>query len=782
MNIKRMSLLIGSLFIFVVGAMAQENEWLRAEMYTVPVSTENNLGTTNLFWQVTGSDSSVLTVDQGSGETDFAAGGATGNASADSIQKGTISLFRLYTTNGTSRMIVDSISVSGTDPLPNSSIGLNAFPLFAQYLGISQGNSDYQNEAHRKISKAMARKSIISASEIGTQYLRVMVSGFYSPTLDVLRNDSVAFWSAMDELMAEFKANEMKIIPSLAWNLFQFSNYFNETVTDYMTNSNSQSYLLLKKFIHDFVTRYKDEDVVLFYELGNEYNLYADLKIETNPWTGEPYTGKFTTAQLSDFQKRTANFIRSLDPAAMVTSGNAMPRPSAYHLMLQPAFSPSGADWTVDNVDQFKQYVKILEEGVDVISMHIYNGSFEGPDRFGITDRNSAEILTYAKQASDEAGKLLFMGEFGDYDPMIQQDTNAVFTQNMFNKIAELDIPFSAPWIWDFYQFSTYEFTLFQIEQGFTDFIIEKYKQANVNLGNPPVIIADPDTVKPLVVLTFPKGNGEYANPQLLHAVASDNSGSIARVEFYVNEELIFTDTEPPYQFSLVTDTLSVKTTELTAKAYDKSGNTASYILEANPDLVIATGTITADPDTVTRFVDNGEGTMVGTVVLSWSATGCENTLVYVSMDHAEPKLMSNAPLNFTETIEWIQPDHTYTFYLASAYGDLTPVALLDSVVVVGAPVTGVEDVDRSDIVQLTNYPNPFSDHTLIRFDKSVLQSGSSYNLLVFDVMGRLMERIILERSSGSITFNRGAYPSGIYHYVLQVDGKYVASSSMVIK
>ncbi|MEN8157388.1 MAG: Ig-like domain-containing protein [Bacteroidota bacterium] len=768
--------------LFVTGTMAQGSDWLRAEMYTIPVSPDNNMATANLTWHVEGSTENMVTVDTGDGETDFAGSGADGSATAPWVQIGMQYHFRLYKIENSVRIPVDSIVVSGTQALGTPSIGLNAFPMFAQYLGISQGNTDYQNEAHRKISRAMARKSIISASEIGTQYLRVMVSGFYAPTLDVLYNDSAAFWTAMDELMAEFKANEMKIIPSLAWNLFQFPNYVDETVTDYITDPNSQSYLSLKKFISDFVTRYKDEDVVLFYELGNEYNLYADLKIDTNPWTGEPYTGKFTTAQLSDFQKRTAETIRSLDPAGMVTSGNSMPRKSAYHLMLQPAFSPSGPDWTEDNVSQFKQYVKILEEGVDVISMHSYSSTYDGPDRFGITDRHSAEVLNYAKQASDEAGKLLFMGEFGDYDPMIQEDTSAVFTQNMFNKIAELDIPFSAPWIWDFYQFTTVDFTPFHIEQGFTDFIIEKYKQANVDLGNAPIVVADPDTVKPLVVLTFPKGNGEYANPQLLHAVASDNSGSIVKVEFYVNDVLVHTDSEPPYQFELVTDTLSVKTTDLTAKAFDQSGNSASYVLAANPDLVIATGTITADPDTVTQFADDGNGNMIGTTVISWTAEGCENTLVYVSMDHEVPKLMSNASLNHSETIEWIQPEHTYTFYLASAYGDLTPVALLDSVVVVGAPLTGVGEINRSGDVELSNYPNPFTDYTIIRFDESVLQKSDDLGVKVYDVMGRLMETIVPEERSDFIEFDGSAYTSGIYYYVLQVDGKYVASSSMVIE
>ncbi|MEN8194003.1 MAG: Ig-like domain-containing protein, partial [Bacteroidota bacterium] len=558
-----------------------DSTWLRAEMYTVPISAENNLGTANLSWQVIGSESCVVTVDKGTGETDFAQGGATCSAVAEFIEKGVIHFFRLYKTDGTNRILVDSIRISGTDPLTNSSIGMNVFPLFIQYLGISQDNNDYTNEAHRRISKAMAKKSIISAAEIGTKYLRFMVSGFYSPTLNVLQNDPDFFWNTMNELMAEIKANSMKIIPSFGWNLFQFPDYFDETTTDFIADSNSKSYLMFKQFITDFVTKYRDENIVLFYEIGNEYNLYADLKIQNHPFTGKENLGRFTTVQLSGFQKRTANYIRSLDPEGMVTSGNGIPRYSSYHLMQQPQFSPEGPDFTHDSVSEFKEYLNILEEGMDIISVHLYNHEPDGNQRFGINDKNSADVLNYMKSAADEMGKLLFIGEFGDYEPMIQQNKTVPFTQNVLNKIVELDIPFSAPWVWDFYQFKTYEFTPFQIEQGFTDLIIEKYKQANVDLGNEPVIVANPDTVKPLVVLTYPKGDTCFTSPtQLVHAVASDNSGKIAKVEFYVNGKLVHSDTEPPYQFKLNTDGLKIENTDISTAAYDLSGNIANSKLK----------------------------------------------------------------------------------------------------------------------------------------------------------------------------------------------------------
>lgn len=682
---KKLKLLL-IILTLTIQLMGQDEGWLRAEMYTIPVSEETDSANARLSWSLENTIESVITVDSSGVESDFIIGGSSGAAIAPWIQMGMVYQFRLYAIDEGVRTIVDSISVSGTRPLPNSAIGMNAFPLFAQYLGISQGNTDYQDERHRRVSKAMARKSIISASEIGTKYLRVMVSGFYSPTLDVLKNDPSAFWSAMDELMVEFKTNDMKIIPSLGWNIYQFPDYFGETISDYIGDPNSLSYLFYKQFISDFVTRYKDQEVVLFYEIGNEYNLHADMS-PNHSFNNEPYTGKFSTAQLRDFQKRIANHIRALDPAGMVGSGNSAPRPAAYHLMLQPAFSPEGPDWTPDSFDQFKEYVKILEEGVDVISMHMYNGG--GQARFGITGENSAEIVSYMNEAVEETGKLFFLGEFGDRDPHVSVDSNAVFSQNMFNKIVELDIPFSAPWIWDFYQRNTYEKNEFTIEQGFTDFLIEKYKEANVNMGNAAVVIPDPDTVSPQVVLTYPIGNSEFAFPvQLVHAVASDNSGSISQVEFYVNGELKNTDTEPPFQFDLNTEGLSLRSTEIVARAYDNSGNTSDYLMEANPDLPTATGTLTANPDTVIVFEEKNDGNVLGSVVISWIASECDKVFLYVKTGGKEPKLVAQAPLISSITLGWIQDDYEYIFYLTTVKDDFTPAALLDTVLVVGYAVT----------------------------------------------------------------------------------------------
>ena len=228
-------------------------EKLSASMYTVPVNDEGN-GSTKINWEVKGCDNISVYVKDKEGIKEKIFTGAinlnktlsTGSALAPWIKKNKVLEFRLYeSTNSTKSkgIFLDSIEVSGTDKPDNYSIGFNGFPLFIQYLGISQDNTDYKNTKHLKVSKAMAKKSIKSAAEIGTKYFRTMVSGFYSPALVVWENDPDFYWAAMNKFVADLKASNIKLIPSLAFNIFQFPDYCNETTSDYIRNPNSTSFL-----------------------------------------------------------------------------------------------------------------------------------------------------------------------------------------------------------------------------------------------------------------------------------------------------------------------------------------------------------------------------------------------------------------------------------------------------------------------------------------------------------------------------------------------------------
>jgi hypothetical protein len=77
------------------------------------------------------------------------------------------------------------------------------------------------------------------------------------------------------------------------------------------------------------------------------------------------------------------------------------------------------------------------------------------------------------------------------------------------------------------------------------------------------------------------------------------------------------------------------------------------------------------------------------------------------------------------------------------------------------------------------NYPNPFRDHTVIRFTTS----GGAVQITLFDEMGRKM-RVLYENNVPAGTFDigveRNGLPAGYYYYEIHV-GQQRMSRKMVI-
>lgn len=97
----------------------------------------------------------------------------------------------------------------------------------------------------------------------------------------------------------------------------------------------------------------------------------------------------------------------------------------------------------------------------------------------------------------------------------------------------------------------------------------------------PPTPLPTPDRIAPVVNLTFPSNGSSVQGIVQVTANATDGSG-IAKVEFYVDSVLKFTDSAAPYIYSLDTATLSNGNHALKAIAYDRSNNTAQSSITVN--------------------------------------------------------------------------------------------------------------------------------------------------------------------------------------------------------
>jgi hypothetical protein len=262
-----------------------------------------------------------------------------------------------------------------------------------------------------------------------------------------------------------------------------------------------------------------------------------------------------------------------------------MPRKSAEHLRRRPEFSALGADFTFDSLAEFEKNIADLHDGPDIVSVHFYNES-AGNERLGITGHTNADLLDIAKLAADETGKRLFLGEFGDVDPMVCADTNALFSQNILQKVTQLKIPYSAPWAWEFYQTAPYltydnRGTAKSLEPGYTDFLLSKITDANAALGNPAPAPESPDLTPPRVVLTWPLDGAAMSDGQLVSAVASDNNRTVSRVTIRVDglEQAAFT--QPPYQLFLNTALLTPGPHQISVEAADPLGNVGQATVTA---------------------------------------------------------------------------------------------------------------------------------------------------------------------------------------------------------
>ena len=457
---------------------------------------------------------------------------------------------------------------------PAGTIGVNKFDLFTQYTGTaSRGDG---GPAYRRVTRAMAKKALDDAKDAGVKYMRVSMSGRTSSqpgdgrdSLDLWRSDPETFWAQVDDMMDDLDVREIQIVPVLAWSSGKFPLWAGETTGEMFRNSESKSWGLLSRFVTEFVTRYRKRPTVLFYELSNELNNYVDLDLmrRCKKKSVCDEGDRFTADDLVAYTRRFAGLIRSLDNTRLISSGFSIPRGSAEHLRARPEWTTRRTDWRPDTREQFAKNLKEIHAGVDIISIHLYGGKQNW--RFGSND--AVDLLVEAKRVADEVGKPLFVGEFGDPNSTALGDRSHAV--RMMNKIVELRIPYSAIWVWEFYQKSTYSthdnrHNAFSLEPGYTDPLIDRLRKINGESVK--------EVVPPRVVLTWPLACAQLMKTTTVYAVASDDQ-AVDRVEFWLDEVMLKRDDTPPYQTDLVLSGVVPGSYRLTAKAYDRTGKMSSY-------------------------------------------------------------------------------------------------------------------------------------------------------------------------------------------------------------
>lgn len=269
-------------------------------------------------------------------------------------------------------------SVRPVTPSTIRQVSVDLVQLWWDYGGV-KGGSDSPG------TPADGRKAMKDAVACGMTYYRFAATHFWpkeqQSTYLASPAAEAAYWSKMDLMFADAEALQVKLIPSLNWQLFLFPDLAGEPLRTMLTDAASKSSQLLESYVTKFVSRYHNSSTIFAWELGNEYNLAIDLNYSAPginmsgvaPPLGTPthrsQADNISTADLVTFQTRFAGWVRAADPQQRpISTGHATPRQGAWHLAR--SYHAAQRDWGPDTEAQFVETVATQSAGCDLISYH----------------------------------------------------------------------------------------------------------------------------------------------------------------------------------------------------------------------------------------------------------------------------------------------------------------------------------------------------------------------------------------------------------------------------
>jgi hypothetical protein len=323
-------------------------------------------------------------------------------------------------------------------------IGANYFSLFQRILKNADDRSSLENLG--KLAQAKI------------PFVRFMCGGFWPVDQGLLMGNREEYFRRLDLVVREAEKQKIGLIPSLFWHPPTVPDLVGEPLDQY-GNPDSKTIELIKRCTVEHIERYKDSPAIWGWEFGNEYNLFCDLpnheKYRPDVWpklgTPKERTARdeLKFAQLKTAFVAFAETVRKRDPHRLIISGNAMPRPSAWHNVTERT-------WTTDTEAQFAEILlRDNPDPMNVICIHTYRDVKDGyvtlrneKNRYVAgTDTIDAAIGLAARYAA-KAGKPLFIGEFGAEIQWGPEKERAIF-EEFLAAIKKHQVPLAAFWVFD---------------------------------------------------------------------------------------------------------------------------------------------------------------------------------------------------------------------------------------------------------------------------------------------------------------------------------------------
>lgn len=298
------------------------------------------------------------------------------------------------------------------------SVQLNVFDAWWEWSGVDSVSGPVNaTEARKAITDALQNDFIIYR----------FFAYLFGTTMDIWLNNQTYFWSMYDEyysFITELNTNKsinnkIYVIPSLGYTQW-YELTENETLNDLVTNNKSQSRQLMYKYLNQYITKYKDLECILFWELGNELNLRVDLPPPHDP------TDTFTTPQMVQYVEEIVNYIQRMDDIRPISSGYSCPRPAAWHLYYNQS-------WTIDSEEQWSKMMSWQNQPVDIISCHSYGHQAFFNESIG----QIKQFYVGADTAAND-NKMFYVGEFGPSDLNYSNPNTTKFVYNAIDSMVDI--------------------------------------------------------------------------------------------------------------------------------------------------------------------------------------------------------------------------------------------------------------------------------------------------------------------------------------------------------
>jgi hypothetical protein len=375
--------------------------------------------------------------------------------------------------------VLDGASWLDASSLPPAQpVGVNMPDLLRAYIGVAA------------VGAPEMRAEMDHARSLGVTHARFIASGYWPTEMTAGSGwvaNPTAFFAAFDAMVADARTRRLRLVPSLLWNTYLFPDLAHEP-TGKLFVPGSATRMLAERYITEIVTRYKDEDAILFWELGNETNLLADLDVSNcnvcpgsannacanvAPSLGTPCMrtaaddffscdscrGMSSGQQdLGAFTQSIAALVHGIDSRHGFSTGNGYLRPNAAHLAKTPC---PPCDWTLDDANDYGSALAQLDPaGVDYVSVHHYFG--QDVARFGMTDEAGIDLLQRTEALAQALGKQLYVGEWGEARAGSTScgglescggDPDRTLSHVLLDAFVENGVAYSAIWSFEFYQF-----------------------------------------------------------------------------------------------------------------------------------------------------------------------------------------------------------------------------------------------------------------------------------------------------------------------------------------